>query len=104
MAVEEVVAEDERTGPSGDEVFANEKSLGQAIGRGLHRVLNGEPPLRAIAEQLLKAWRVLRGGNEKELSNAREHQGCERVKDHGLVVDRQQLLAHGQRGGVQPCA
>jgi len=101
VTVEEVVSQNQRAGPACNEVLANEEGLGEAIRRGLHRVLNGEAPLRAIAEELLKAWRVLGSGDQQEFPNAREHQGGERVEDHGFVVDRQQLFAHGQRGGVQ---
>ena len=40
----------------------------------------------------------------QDILNARQHKGGQRIVDHGLVVDRQQLFAgdHGQR--IEPCA
>ena len=60
--------------------------------------------LAAIAQQCLKAGRIGRGRDDQDILNARQHKGGQRIVDHGLVVDRQQLLAgdHGQ--GIEPCA
>mgnify|MGYP000172639273 CR=1 FL=1 len=101
VAVEEVVAEHEGAGAVADEVFADDEGLGEAVGAGLDGVLQREAPLAAVAQQLLKAWRVLRGADDEDVADARQHEGAERVVDHGLVVHRQQLLADGQGGRVQ---
>jgi hypothetical protein len=84
-----------------DEVFADQEGLGQAVGAGLHGVLQVQAPLAAVAQQLLKARRVLRRADDQDVADARQHQGAERVVDHRLVVHRQQLLADGQGGRVQ---
>jgi hypothetical protein len=52
MAVEDVVAEDQAAGLAGEEVAADDKSLGEAVGRGLDSVLERETPTRAIANTL----------------------------------------------------
>ena len=44
------------------------------------------------------------GGDDQDLADARQHQHGERVVDHRLVVDRQQLLADDQRDRIQPRA
>ena len=46
----------------------------------------------------------MRGADDKHVADAGQHQGAERVVNHGLVVHRQQLLADGQGGRVQPAA
>jgi hypothetical protein len=47
---------------------------------------------RAVAEQALEQWLILRGGDHKNVANAREHQHRQRIIDHRLVEHRQQLL------------
>jgi len=42
--------------------------------------------------------------SQQDLANAGQHQGRERVVDHRLVVDRQQLLADRPGDRVQACA
>ena len=46
----------------------------------------------AVAEQALELRRVLRRGDDQDVANAGQHQDAERIIDHRLVVDRQQLL------------
>ena len=60
LAVEDVVAEDEGAGVSGDEVAADEEGLGKAVGAGLDGVLDLDAPLAAVAEQIGEAGGVLR--------------------------------------------
>ena len=50
VAVENVVAEDQRAGAIADEIGADDKSLRQAIGASLHRVGNVQPPLLPVAQ------------------------------------------------------
>ena len=101
VAIEQVVAQHQRAGVVADEVFANDECLRQAVGAGLHSVLQVDAPLAAVAQQLLEARGVLRRADDEDVANAGQHEGAERVIDHGLVVHRQQLLADGQRGRVQ---
>ena len=57
--------------------------------------------LAAIAQQCLKAGRIGRGRDDQDILNARQHKGGQRIVDHGLVVDRQQLLGGHERERVQ---
>ena len=52
-----------------------------------------------IPEQALEIRQVRRCRDDEDVADARKHQRRERIIDHGLVVDRQQLLTrdHGQR-------
>jgi hypothetical protein len=42
-----------------NELVANDEGLRQAVGAGLHCVLQVEPPLAAVTQQLLKARGVI---------------------------------------------
>ena len=87
-----------------DEVGADDEGLGQAVRAGLDGVLQVDAPLAAVAEQLLEARGVLRGGDDQDVPDAGQQERGQRVIDHRLVVDRQQLLGDRQGGGVQPGA
>jgi hypothetical protein len=43
---------------------------------------------------MLEGRQIVRRGNEQDLLHARQHQHGERVVDHRLVIDRDELLAH----------
>ena len=101
VPIKNVVAQHQCARVGADELLANQKGLCQPIGAGLHRVLQVHAPGAAVAQQLLEAGRVLRRADDEHVAYAREHEGAERVVNHGLVVHRRQLLADGQRGGVQ---
>ena len=55
--------------------------------------------LAAVPQQGLEPGGVLGGRDNQDILDAGQHQGGQRVINHGLVVDRQQLFAgdHGQR-------
>ena len=57
-----------------------------------------------LSQHLLETRRVLRGRDDQDFPDARQHERGQRIVDHGLVVDGQQLLAHAQGDGVQPRA
>ena len=83
---------------------ADDEGLRQPVRRRLHRVAEIDAPARAVAQQLLEARRVLRRGDDQDVADARQHQRGQRVVDHRLVVDRQQLLGDRQRHRIQPGA
>ena len=99
MAVEDVVAENQRNGIAGNEFLADQERLGQALRRRLDRVRDVDAPVAAVAQQSHEGLLVLRRGDDEHFANTREHQNAQRVVDHRLVVDRHQLLADrmGQR-------
>ncbi|MNV78999.1 hypothetical protein D3C71_1725290 [compost metagenome] len=104
VAIEDVVAQHQRARVLADERRTDQERLRQPLGRRLHRVAEVQAPLRAVAQQLLEPRRVLRRRDDEDVADARQHQGRERVVDHRLVEDRQQLLADGKRRRVQPFA
>ena len=101
MTIEDVVTQHQGRGGRTDEIAADDEGLGQAIGRGLHGVLQIQPPLTAITQQLFEAWCVLGGRNQQYVAYPRQHQRRQRVVDHGLVIHRQELLGHGNGDRMQ---
>ena len=51
------------------------------------------PQLAAIAEQAAELRQVVRRRDHQDVADAGQHQHRQRIVDHRLVVDRQQLLA-----------
>lgn len=101
VAVEDVVAEHQRARLAVDEVLADGEGLGQAVGARLLGVGEVHAVARAVPEQALEVGQVGRRGDDQDVPDARQHEGAERVIDHGLVVDRQQLLGGHERERVQ---
>ena len=93
MAVEDVVAQDQCTGLSGDELLADDEGLGEAVGHGLDGVGEFNSPILAIAEQTAEHLLLVGRGDDEDVADPRQHQRGERVVDHRFVVNRQKLLA-----------
>ena len=101
VAVEDVVAEHQRARLAGDELLADGECLCEAVRAGLLGVGEVHAVARAVAEQALEVGEVGRRGDDQDVPDARKHEGGQRVVDHGLVVDRQQLLGGHERERVQ---
>ena len=101
VAVEDVVAEHQGARLAGDELLADGEGLRQAVRRGLLGVGEVHAVARAVPEQALEVGQVGRRGDDQDVPDARQHEGAKRVVDHGLVVDRQQLLGGHERERVQ---
>ena len=101
VAVEDVVAEHQGARLAGDELLADGEGLRQAVRRGLLGVGQVDAVARAVPEQALEVGQVGRRGDDQDVPDARQHEGGQRVVDHGLVVDRQQLLGGHERERVQ---
>lgn len=101
VAVEDVVAEHQGARLAGDEVLADGEGLRKAVGAGLLGVGEVYSVARAVPEQALEVGQVGRRGDDQDVPDSRQHEGGQRVVDHGLVVDRQQLLGGHERERVQ---
>ncbi|MNH05751.1 hypothetical protein D3C79_650950 [compost metagenome] len=101
LAMENVVAQNQADRIVSDELFTDQESLGQSVGRGLFGVADFDAELAAVAQQLLVLRQVMRRGNQQDLPNTGQHQHRNRVVDHRFVVDWQQLLGNTQGDGVQ---
>ena len=101
VAVEDVVAEDERAGLAGDEPLADGKGLRETVRRGLLGVGEVHAVAGPVAEEPLEFRQVLRRRDDEDVPDASEHEGRQRVVDHRLVVDRQQLFGGHERERVE---
>ena len=75
VAIEDVVTQHHGASIVADEFFAQQECLGQAIGGRLHLVAKMHTKLAAVAQQVLKAGSILRGGDDEDVPDARQHQG-----------------------------
>ena len=80
---------------------AEHERLGQSVGRGLDRVVDGHAEPAAVAQQAPELRAVLGRGDHQDVPDPGEQQRGQRVVDHGLVVDGHQLLADALRDRVQ---
>ena len=101
VAVEDVVAEHEGARLAGDEVLADREGLREAVRARLLGVGQVHAVARAVPEQALEVGQVGRRGDDQDVADARQHEGGQRVVNHGLVVNRQQLLGGHERERVQ---
>lgn len=101
VSVEDVVAQHQGARLAGDEVLADGEGLRQAVGARLLGVGQVHAVARAVPEQALEVGEVRRRGDDQDVPDARQHKGGQRVVDHGLVVDRQQLLGGHERERIQ---
>lgn len=101
VAVEDVVAQHQGARLAVNELLADGEGLRQAVRRGLLCVGQVHAVARAVPEQALEVGQVGRRGDDQDVPDARQHEGGQRVVDHGLVVDRQQLLGGHERERVQ---
>ena len=101
VSVEDVVAQHERARLTVNELLADGEGLRQAVGARLLGIGEVHAVARAVPEQALEIGEVRRRGDDQDVPDARQHEGAKRVVDHGLVVDRQQLLGGHERERVQ---
>lgn len=101
VSVEDVVAQHQGARLTVNELLADGEGLRQAVRRGLLGVGQVHAVARAVPEQALEVGEVRRRGDDQDVPDARQHEGGQRVVDHGLVVDRQQLLGGHERERIQ---
>jgi hypothetical protein len=73
MAIEQIVAEDERDPIAANELPSQDEGVGEPDRLLLHDVLQPEAPGRAVAEQALIERQVLARRDQQDLPNSREH-------------------------------
>ena len=73
-------------------------------GEGCWANVSRDAELRSVAEQPLELLGVMRSRDDQDVADAGEHQRRQRVVDHRLVVDRDQLLGDAQGDRMQPRA
>ena len=102
--MEDVVAEHQAYGVVADERLADEERLGESVGRWLFGIGEPHAEIRAVAQQPPECRQIVGRRDDEDVAYACEHQGRDRVVNHWLVVNGQQLLAHSFGDGVEPGA
>ncbi|MNZ90986.1 hypothetical protein D3C78_1099590 [compost metagenome] len=102
LSVEDVVAQHQADRVAADELFADDEGLSQAIRAGLYGIVQADAELATIAEKSLERADIVRRADQQDFADAGEHQYRQRVIDHRLIVDGQQLLGYAPGNGVQP--
>ena len=72
-AVEDVVSQDQASAVVTNELLTNDEGLGKAIGAGLFGVLKVYAVVGAISQQALEAREVVRGADDKDVPDSRQH-------------------------------
>ena len=85
-----------------NEIGTDQEGLRQSIRRRLLRIGELHSVVRTIAQQTTESRQILRGRDHENLPNPRTHQYRNRIVDHRLVVNGQQLLAHPFSHRIQP--
>ncbi len=93
-SMEYVVAEDKTCGVITDEVFANYKGLGEAIGGWLLGICEVDSIVAAVSEETLETREVLWGGDDKDIADSGKHEGGDGIVYHRLVEYGEELLAN----------
>ena len=88
VPIEDVVSQHHRAGIVPDELLAQQKRLGQSVRARLHLVLEVDPELASVAQQVLKPRGIVRRGDNQDLPDPRQHQRAEGVVNHGFVIYR----------------
>ncbi len=85
-------------------LFGQQIGLRQTVGAGLRDIGQRHAPLAAIAKRTFELVGVLRGGDDRNLADAAQHQHRQRIVNHWFIIDRQQLFGHGDCDRIQPRA
>jgi len=101
VTIENIITQDHTGRLVVNEVPANDEGFRQTAGLGLFGIRKLEPPLLTTAQQAAKTGQVFGGTDDQNFTNVCQHQHRQRVINHGLVVDRQHLLADRQGDGVK---
>src|SRR5689334_13159695 len=75
--------------------------MGQLLGAMLYGVLEAQTEIRAVTEETLEAALILGCRDDQDVLDARQHQRGQRVVDHRLVVDRNELLTDAARDRIE---
>ena len=104
VAVEDIIAEDQRAWPPAHKIRADVKRLCQPFRLRLHFIGQRHPEIRPIAQHPLKLRGIFGRGDNQNLADPRQHQRAQRIIDHRLVKNRHQLLGNTARQRVKPRA
>ena len=103
-AVENVVAKNEHRRPAGDEFLADDETPARAHSARAARRIRCGCPTPSHRQGGGETSADHGGGNDQRLADPGEHDDRQRIIDHRLVVDRNQLLGDSESDRMQPGA
>src|SRR3954468_16015658 len=104
MAIEKIVAEDQRAWLTGDKLLSDNQRLGYPFGTRLSRIFDLQTQAAPITKERAIEVEMCRSRNDQDLSNIGQHEHREWVVDHRLIEDRQNLFRERDCQGVEPRA
>src|SRR5689334_1323417 len=102
MTVEDIITENERNALATHKLASENKRVRETNRLVLNDVAELDPPRRPIAEEPLIERQMLGRRDQQDVANTGQHQDRERIVDHWLVIDGQELLVYGKRCRVEP--
>src|SRR3984893_4299393 len=99
---EDIVAQHHGHAITSNEIRANNKGFGEPGRSGLLRIAETNAPLPAISEQPFELTTIRWRGDNENVSNACQHQGRQRIVDHRLFVDWEQLFPPASCNRITP--
>ena len=104
LAVKDVVAQNEAHTVLANKFLTDNECLCQSFGSGLFGILKPHADVPAVAQQPAKHRQVLRGRDDENLTDSRQHEHRDGVIHHRFVVNGYQLLGDTFGHGIKPCA
>src|SRR5258708_27953359 len=97
-----IIDENKRNRAVNNEIRSDQECLRQSFWLWLYRVAKSDSPLAPVTQQPLKLSAIIRRRDNKNVANSGQHQRRQRIIDHRLVENRQQLLADTAGYWIEP--
>ena len=101
VAVEDVVAQHQCAGATLQKLFADQEGLRETARIRLLRIFQIDAENRTVSQHIAEMRQVMRGGNDQDVLQSRQHQDRQRIVDHRLVVDGKELFRDGECQGIE---
>ena len=104
VAMKNIVAEHQAARIVTDKLLTDDKSLSEAVRRRLDGILEPHPIITSVAKQTLEPRQIMWRRDNQYLTDPGEHQGRNRIINHGLIKHGKHLLAHPLGDRIQTSA
>ena len=101
--VEDVIPQYHRAGLPIDELFSQDEGLREAVWKRLNLVGEVDAIARSVPQKSFKVWQILRGRDDEDILDPRQHEGGKRIEDHRFVINGKQLLRSDHSQRIEPC-
>ena len=98
----QIVTENQAARFAGEKVPADVKGLRDPLGTRLGSIAKRKPEHFSVAKQTSEQTDLIGPRNDENIANSGEHQHGNRIIDHRLVIDRQQVFVDNKRCRIKP--